>query len=112
MKNGSMFKSIVGYRKQEYYDAHPVIYFLTPEHDYKIELFAGYTTPADSDTYTFMFSDRDSFMSYISECVSQSDFSSEVEVTENDRIMTLSTCTYEYSDARYVVQGRLTEIER
>lgn len=112
MKNGSMFKSIVGYRKQEYYDAHPVMYFLTPERDYRIELFAGYTTPADSDTYTFVFANKESFMSYISECISQSDFSSNTEVTENDRIITLSTCTYEYSDARYVVQGRLVEIER
>lgn len=110
MKNGSMFKSIVGYRNQEYYDSHPVMYFLTPEHNYKVEIFAGYTTPADSDTYTFGFADTEAFMSYIADCVSQSDFSTDVEITENDRIITLSTCTYEYNDARYVVQGKLVEI--
>ena len=29
-----------------------------------------------------------------------------------DRILTLSTCTYEFSEARYVVYGILTEIEQ
>ena len=34
---------------------------------------------------------------------SRSNFDSGVEVTSSDHIMTLSTCSYEYDDARYVV---------
>ncbi len=42
---------------------------------------------------------------------SQSDFTSDVEVTENDRVITLSTCTYEYDNARFVVQGKLVALD-
>ena len=42
---------------------------------------------------------------------SQSDFQSDVEVTGNDRVITLSTCTYEYDNARYVVMGKLVPLD-
>jgi len=41
---------------------------------------------------------------------SQSDFETNVELTAEDRIVTLSTCSYEYYDARYVIQGKLVPI--
>ena len=41
---------------------------------------------------------------------SQSDFQADVEVTPDDHIITLSTCSYEWYDARYVVLGKLVPI--
>ena len=38
-----------------------------------------------------------------------SEFSTEVEVGAEDRIVTLSTCAYDYEDARYVLFCKLTE---
>ena len=35
----------------------------------------------------------------------------EVEVSAEDRIVMLSTCTYEFEDARMVVYGKLVEKE-
>ena len=40
-----------------------------------------------------------------------SDFDCDVEVGPEDRIITLSTCTYEYDNARYVVMGKLVPID-
>ena len=51
MKNGSMFATLDHWAEQEYYEGHPVMWLLTPEQDYKIVLFSGYTTSASSDTY-------------------------------------------------------------
>ncbi|NLA85550.1 MAG: sortase, partial [Clostridiales bacterium] len=33
-------------------------------------------------------------------------FESSVELSEDDQILTLSTCTYEYDNARFVVHAR------
>lgn len=53
MKNDAMFGTLEDYRKQEYYDAHPVLYLLTPAQDYRIDLIGGYTTPGTAeDTYS------------------------------------------------------------
>ena len=51
MKNDTMFGTFTEYKKQSYYDEHPVLWFLTPEHSYKIELIAGYVTSSTSYVY-------------------------------------------------------------
>ena len=110
MKNGSMFRSIVEYESQEYYEEHPTLYFLTPEKNYRVEVFAGYVTPSTSDTYTFNFAGEEEFAAYLEDAISRSDFDAKAEVTAEDKILTLSTCTYAYDEARYVLQGKLVEL--
>ena len=44
------------------------------------------------------------------ELISKSDFKSNVEITDEDKIITLSTCAYEYDGARYIVMGVLRAI--
>lgn len=111
MKNESMFGTLPKYKKQDYYDKHPVMYYLTPDQNYRIELFAGYTTNALSDTYTFSFENEDSFNEYIEAAIGKSTFKSDVTVAPEDRILTLSTCTYEFDIARYVLMGKLVPID-
>lgn len=110
MNDGSMFASIREYRKPEYYPEHPVMYLNTPTQNYRIEVFAGYITDADSDTYTIGFTDDEAYLAYLEKMRSQSDFETDVELDADSRIVTLSTCSYEYYDARYVVQGKLVPI--
>jgi len=110
MQDGSMFASISNYRKEGYYEEHPVMYLNTPTMDYRVEIFAGYVTDADSNTYTLMFPDTSSFLLYCQEMQAQSNFKTNVEIQPGDTIITLSTCSYEYYDARYVVQGRLVPL--
>ncbi len=111
MKDGSMFASLSEYRTEGYFAQHPALYLNTPTQNYKIEVFAGYVTDPDSSVYTWNFADEESFLQYIQAARSQSDFQAEVTLEPGDRIVTLSTCTYEYYDARYVIQGKLVPID-
>ena len=42
-------------------------------------------------------------------CLQKSNFTSKALVTGEDKLVTLSTCTYEYEDARFVVIGKIAE---
>ena len=110
MKDGSMFASLDNYRTAGYYEQHPVMYLNTPQRNYKIEIFAGYVCDADSSTDSISFPDESSFLIYCRDMKAQSDFQSPVEIQPGDTIITLSTCSYEWHDARYVIQGRLVPL--
>ena len=108
MKNNTMFGSLQEYKSQDYYDNHKVMYYFTSEKNYIIELFTGYTISVESDIYDLSIIDS----SKLEELISKSDFESNTKVTEEDKIITLSTCAYEYDGARYIVMGVLKEIEK
>ncbi|MBR0160589.1 MAG: class B sortase [Oscillospiraceae bacterium] len=104
MNNGSMFASINNYIYEGYLEEHPVLYYYTPDGNYALQVFACFVTGGDSDVYAFNFATRDQFQSFIDRMRSRSNFDApDVSVTSSDRIMTLSTCAYDYDDARYVV---------
>lgn len=41
--------------------------------------------------------------------IEKSDFKADVSVENEDKLVTLSTCAYDFKDARYVVLGKLVE---
>lgn len=110
MNDGSMFASLRNYRDASYYPEHPVIYLSTPDFNYRLDLIAGFVTEPTSFAYQNNFEEIEQFMAYIEHIKELSTFESDVEVTEEDRVVTLSTCTYEIDDGRYVVVGKLTRI--
>ena len=111
MKNKTMFGSLMGYKKQAYFDAHPVLYYLTPDAEYRIELFAGCVMKVAEILYQPDPSVEE-FASYMEEMKSKSTFRSDVTVTVEDTIVALQTCSYEFDNARYVALGKLVKIEQ
>lgn len=109
MKNGTMFNGLVKYKDQAYYDQHPVMYYLTPEGNYKIELFAGLIVKRDDRIY-IPDQDQGELFALLNEYRERSMFKADVELTETDTIVTLSTCSYEFNSARYVVIGKLVPV--
>ncbi len=107
MKNGSMFATLDKWAEQEYYEGHSVMWLLTPEQDYKIVLFSGYTTSANSDTYMIFDGACGELDDYLAKCKGQSDFDAEVELEGDARYVLLSTCAYVFDNARYVLHGKL-----
>lgn len=111
MKNGSMFACLDHWADQAFYEAHPVMWLLTPEQDYKIVLFSGYTTSATSDTYTIFQGPGGELDDYLARCREQSDFRADVEPDGEGRYVLLSTCAYVFDNARYVLHGMLVPVD-
>ena len=106
MKNSTMFGTLVKYKQQSYYDAHPTITYLTPNGNYTIELIAGLVVNMTDIIYQANPSE-DEFAAYLTKALEKSTFDSGLTFSENDTLVTLSTCSYEFDNARYVVIGRL-----
>ena len=105
MKTGLMFAPLIKYKSQAFYDAHSYLYLYTPSQTYKVNLFAGMETPHDSEVYSYSLSS-----SYLQECINSSTFRSGLGVPTGN-ILTLSTCDYDYANARYVLMGELEPID-
>ena len=110
MKDGGMFALLVNYAKKDFYEKHPVFYLNTPEMNYRVEVFAAFLTDMYSDAYNNSFDSDEEMQAWLDAAKEQSAIETDVEVVPGDRVLTLSTCTYEYDTARYVVLGKMIPI--
>lgn len=105
MDNGTMFQNLMYYKDQAFYDEHPTAQLITPNGSYTIEFFAGYVADVDSDAWKLDFTSDEGFEDWIATAMERSAFESTVIPTTADRIITLSTCSYEFYNARFVLLG-------
>lgn len=111
MKDGSMFRSIRGYTKEDgYYDKHKTLELATPHGNYHLVVFSAFITKAtDEDTYKMTYDEAEK-QAYIDRAWERSELPitrDSVDVTKNDRLVTLSTCAYDYEEARYIVMCKM-----
>lgn len=109
MKNGSMFGSLSKFEEQETYDKCPYFWIFTPEFLYQYRIFSCSVVSKIGDPYRTRFTTEE-FQNFIDTCVANSMVQADgVEVTTDDRIVTLSTCTGDDS-TRLILQGKLEQI--
>lgn len=114
MLDGSMFATLRNWFDLDYYEAHPIMWLLTPEQDYRVDLFAGYTTTADSWTYTIFLGPGPQLDSYLQVAKNSSAFTSDVTLDSDAKYIVLSTCAYNYDnydEYRTVLHGKLVPVE-
>ena len=109
MDNGSMFQNLIYYKDQSFYDEHPTAQLITPDGSYTVEFFAGYVTGVDGNAWQLDFTSDTEFGEWKENAKEKTLFESPVTPTAADRIVTLSTCSYEFYNARFVVHGRLIQ---
>ncbi len=117
IRDGSMFHGLLDYSKGlegnlEFYKKHPVIEFNTPEGDAKykiISVFKTSTLYAHGEFFNYMqgeFLSDAEFMNFVYNVRIRSLIDCPVMTNEDDQLLTLSTCSYEYSNFRTVVVAR------
>ena len=112
MKDNTMFASLQNWSDPSFYQEHPFIWLLTPEQDYLIAVFSGYTTSSTSDAYQLFSEYGDEFDEYVEDSVQKSDFSASFDPDSSGQFVLLSTCSYVYDNARYVIHGQLFPVDR
>lgn len=117
MLDGSMFHELVNYSSGfspnlDYYKKHSVITFNTPDGDSKwkiISVFKTSTLFAHGEFFNYMqgvFHSDAEFMNFVYNVRIRSMFNTPVMVNEDDQLLTLSTCSYEFKNWRTVVVAR------
>lgn len=110
MRNDSMFGTLTDYEDQEYYEANPYLLVFSEKEIALLEVFAGYTTDSSDHCYTLAISGEEAMNYFVRKAEEKSDFNTEAAITPDDRLVTLSTCAYDFENARYVVLTKMTSV--
>ncbi|MGI6536892.1 MAG: class B sortase [Caldicoprobacterales bacterium] len=106
MRNGTMFKDLMKYKNKEFFQNNTLIRFDTLYDEITWEVFSVYITSASFNYIQTSFASDEEYIAFLNTIKEKSMFESSVELSEDDQILTLSTCTYEYDNARFVVHAR------
>ena len=110
MGDKSMFATLDNWQFQSHFDAHPVMWLLTPEQDYKIALYSAYTISAYDEIYTIFHKAGREFEDWLKKSQEASAIESELELDPKAHYIMLSTCAYVFDNARSVVHGMLQPV--
>lgn len=111
-RDGSMFAALMQYKDRAFFESHPYFMLYTPENDYIVEVLGAYILDATQESFPLCFADITEAGNYVEMVKKRSAVAVDAEIEAGDRLVTLCTCTYEYSNARLAVVGRLVEVIR
>ncbi len=110
---GSLNWYLNGRKGEDYYKEHPTLDVYVGYRHYKYYIFAAYRTEAvGGGTYTYSFADDEAFLAYVDACIENSAYVFEEagEITAEDKIITLSTCTGDDTKRMIIQAVRREEI--
>lgn len=113
MKDGSMFHDLRYYVKASYCRSHPTFDIYLPDgtkHTYTV--FAAAEAMDTSSAYTYKFGTTEDYFKWVKERCAASNYKPGIEITENDHIVSLSSCSPSGSKAghRVMVHGVETDV--
>lgn len=106
--SGAMFHDVTKFFDDYYFD-NVRIYIYTFDGVYIYEPFAIYETRYDSNYIRTGFTSFEDFKTFTDKIKGDASKVRDVEITESDRIITLSTCTNGAATARYALHAKLVD---
>lgn len=104
MKNGTMFKDIVKYKDQQYFDEHQDIILYTPDREIHLKALAAVVANPDAIRRKIDFQSWEEFTSYIEEMTQDARaFATVPKGTAIRRLYSFVTCSYEFQNARTIL---------
>lgn len=103
MKDGSMFDNLGFYKKRSFADKHQSINIYTPERTYDLKIILFATIDANNIVYNEYFTSAMNVYDFLKGYAHYT-YS---KPKDNEKLVMLSTCAYEFKNARYVLLGKL-----
>ncbi|WP_054199099.1 class B sortase [Clostridium baratii] len=107
MKNKSMFQNLMKFKDEEFWKENNKIILTIDGKRYEYEIFSSYISNAKEIDLRTNFKNDDEYLKYIEDIEKKSIFYRDVDIKSDDRIITLSTCSYEKDDSRMIIHGKL-----
>lgn len=113
-RDDKIFGTLEQYRTVEGFKKAPIIGMSTIYGDYTFKIYAAFISNSErkddnGNFFNYIFTDAtdENFANYIAEVDKRKFFTTGVDINPSDKILTLSTCCYDFPNARLVVVGRL-----
>lgn len=118
MGDRSMFGSLHNFEDSLFFDEHPYVYIYTPEYTLVYQVFAAYKFVDRPLLLGYTMNDPDSFEYYLQQVMDGemtvdalgAHYNEDVELSADDRVLTLSTCVKNEAEHRYLVQAKLVAV--
>jgi len=108
MNNGSMFGQLKNFKNANFFNNNPYGKLAISSATYTLEIFAYIDIPADDDIiYGTIYGYSNSATTFLEYVKTNARHYRELNLTENDHILTLSTCGYDFDGHRIVVLARI-----
>ena len=111
LKKGTMFSQLHNFREKDFFDQHDKVYIYTPDAIFEYTIFAAYPYDDRHLMHSFDFSDEEVYATYLESVLDMRELTSNirsgVEVTKENKIITLSTCIRGEASKRLIVQAVL-----
>lgn len=107
MGKDKMFGPLRSYADEAFFREHPYVYVYTDAGVYRYEVYSAYQTRVDTISYGIAFPSQTSLAAFLLHSVAQSEVDSGIEPKHTDRILSLSTCSGDIYDERWIVHARL-----
>ena len=107
MNNGSMFAQIIRFKNDSFFENHKYGWLATPETVYRID----FISLAVADWSDSLYEGDTPISEWIPHIYYKSAVSREMTYSDDDRFISLSTCSYEFTNARNILTGKLVEVK-
>jgi len=109
LRSDKMFAGLAKFKERAYFDSHSTGTLYLPGSSHTLEIFAVVVVDSFSDFYEYAFDSPGRCQAHLEMIEAKAMFYKELGVTAGDRILTLSTCSYEFQEARTLVIARIAE---
>lgn len=106
MRNGTMFNNITNYKEESFFNEDNKINIIMNNTLYEYEVFSVYVKNVSEVNLAIGFASEDEFINYAYNQAEESLYKKDVDFSAEDNLITLVTCSYEFTDARTIVVAR------